>query len=237
MSEPADDTVRDAIDGGWRELAEIDVALDRGKIDEDGWHAAVLAIIEPAYLGADTPQGQSGRSGDAAGWEAARRFLLDAVDRDGTFLDVGCANGLLMESVHAWAAEDGRTLEPYGVEISAPLADLARRRCPQWADRIWTANALHWQPPRTFDVVRTGLDYVPDARRPDLVRHLLDQAVAPGGRLLVGVTSERRGEPGLAEALRGWGFKVAGTVTRPHDHDAVVRTVHWVEREPRTGRK
>jgi len=232
-----DDDVRDAIEGGWREIDQIDASLARGEIDETGWHRAVLAIVEPAYLAADTPQGQSGHSGDAVRWEQARRLVLDGVDGDGTFLDVGCANGLLMESAHAWAAEDGHALEPYGVEISTALADLARRRCPQWADRIRTANALGWQPPQRFDYVRTGLDYVPEARRPDLVRYLLDHVVAPDGRLLVGVTNEELDRPGLAEALRGWGFTVAGTATRPHRHEAVRRTVHWLDGQARQGRK
>jgi SAM-dependent methyltransferase len=231
------DDLRDAVERGWRELAGIDAALEGGEIDEDGWHAAVLAIIEPAYLGAATPQGQSGQSGDAEGWEQARRLVLDAVDGDGTFLDVGCANGLLMESVHRWGSEDGVSLEPYGVDISAALADLARQRCPQWADRIWTANALGWHPPRRFDYVRTGLDYVPSARRADLVHHLLEHVVADHGRLLVGVTNEERGQQGLADALRGWGFAVAGTATRPHRHEALERTVHWIDGEARAARQ
>ena len=236
MTAPGDD-VRDSVERGWRELDEIDAALARGEIDDAGWHAAVLRIIEPAYLGADTPQGQSGQGGDAAGWDRARRLVLDAVDRDGTFLDVGCANGLLMESVRAWAAEDGYSLEPYGVEISDALADLARHRCPQWAGRIWAANALGWRPPARFDYVRTGLDYVPAARRPDLVRHLLDHVVAPDGRLVVGVTNEILGEPGLADALSGWGFAIAGTARRSHGHPALERTVHWLDGEARAGRQ
>jgi hypothetical protein len=52
------DDVRAAIEGRWREVAEIDGALERGEIDEAGWHAALARIIEPAYLGAATPQGQ-----------------------------------------------------------------------------------------------------------------------------------------------------------------------------------
>ena len=231
------DDVRDAIEGGWRELAGIDAALERGEIDEEGWHAAVLAIIEPAYLGAATPQAQSGHSGDATRWEQARRFVLDAVDGDGTFLDVGCANGLLMESVQAWAAEDGHTVEPYGVEISAPIADLARRRCPQWADRIWTANVLNWRPPRRFDFVRTGLDYVPARRRPDLVAHLLAHVVEPDGRLLIGSFNEVRGSDAMAAALRGWGYEVGGTATRPHRHPDLAYTMHWLNGPARIGRK
>jgi hypothetical protein len=54
---------------------------------------------------------------------------------------VGCANGLLMESVAAWCAERGLAVEPYGVDISPALAELARRRLPRWDGRIWTGNA------------------------------------------------------------------------------------------------
>jgi SAM-dependent methyltransferase len=230
VSETPDDA-RDAIERGWRDFDEIDAALERGEIDQSGWHAAVLAIVEPAYLAADTPQGQSGRPDDEETWEDARRLLLDAVDRDGTFLDVGCANGLLMESVRAWAAEDGHRIEPFGVEISAALVDLARRRCPQWADRIWTANVLGWRPDRSFDFVRTGLEYVPPGRGADLVSHLLQHVVAPGGRLLIGVRSEPDDEPSLAAALTSWGFVVAGSATRPHPHQALLRAVHWIDRK------
>ena len=53
--------------------------------------------------------------GDEARWSRARRVIVDAIDRDGTFLDVGCANGLLMESLSSWAAERGHTIEPYGL--------------------------------------------------------------------------------------------------------------------------
>ena len=73
------DEARSAVERGWRDLDAVDAALARGEIDEAGWHAAVLAIVEPAYLSAGTPQGQSGHSGDARRWEEARRPLLAAV--------------------------------------------------------------------------------------------------------------------------------------------------------------
>ncbi len=148
--------VRDSIERGWRELAAIDEALGQGEIDEEGWHAAVARIVVPAYLAAETPWEQSGNSGDLASWERGRRPIMAAVDRDGTFLDVGCANGFLMESVRKWGAEDGYDIEPYGLDISSELAALARRRLPQWADRIFVGNAQEWMPSQGFDVVRTG---------------------------------------------------------------------------------
>src|SRR5262249_1581052 len=128
-------------EGAWREVAAIDAALARGDLDEVGWHAAMQALVVPAYLAAGTPWGQSGVGGDTTRWAANRRILLQAVDTGGDFLDVGCANGYLMETLHGWAAADGVALEPYGVDLSPELAALARRRLPRWADRIWAGNA------------------------------------------------------------------------------------------------
>ena len=128
MASTPDESLARNKERGWRELGVIDEALLRGEIDEDGWHARVLDVIEPAYLAAETPQGQSGRSGDAAGWEHARRLLLDAVPDGSDVLDVGCANGLLMESLVAWAAEDGRDGLDRTASRSPPDSPTSRAR-------------------------------------------------------------------------------------------------------------
>jgi 2-polyprenyl-3-methyl-5-hydroxy-6-metoxy-1,4-benzoquinol methylase len=224
-----DESLAESKERAWRELGVIDEALIRGEIDEDAWHARILDIVEPAYLAAETPQGQSGHSGDAVRWEQARRLLLDAVPDGADVLDVGCANGLLMESLAVWAAEDGRRVEPYGVEISARLADLARVRLPHWADRIWTGNAFTWEPPRRFDVVRTGLDYVPPRRRAEFVDRLLSAVVAPGGRLVVGVFNEERDRETVADSLRSWGHEVAGATSRAHRDARLRYKAVWVD--------
>jgi SAM-dependent methyltransferase len=217
----------------WRELGVIDDALLRGEIDEDGWHQRVLDIVEPAYLSAMTAQGQSGHGGDDVRWEQARRLLLDAVPDGADVLDIGCANGLLMESLATWAAEDGKLVEPYGVEISARLADLARARLPHWADRIWTGNAMTWQPPRRFGVVRTGLDYVPPRRRADFVDRLLRDVVAPGGRLVVGVFNEEKDRETVADSLRSWGHAIAGATSRAHRDRRLRYKAVWIDGDGR----
>jgi hypothetical protein len=78
--------------------------------------------FERAYLSAADPRAQSGFHGSPERWEAARRGIVDAIDRDGTFLDVGCANGLLMESVAEWSLF---VIEPYGIDF-APGSSTSR---------------------------------------------------------------------------------------------------------------
>lgn len=221
----------------WPQLEHWNRALDAGEIDDARWYREVSAFIVPAYLAGDNPRAQSGSDGTVEDWTYKRGLLADAVDRDGTFLDVGCASGYLMETLAVWCHERGHAVEPYGLDISPELAGLARRRLPQWAGRIFTGNAIDWTPPRPpgrFDVVRTGLEYVPPPRQRDLVERLLRDVVAPGGRLIVGVYSEERDAtragPPEEERLAAWGYRVTGSTERPHRHDVrLVYRVFWID--------
>jgi SAM-dependent methyltransferase len=191
----------------WREAVELDARLERGEIDEEEWHRAWQSLIVPAYLAGETPWQQSGKSGTAGDWEWSRSLVADAIDRDGTFLDVGCANGYLMECLPRWTVHRA---EPYGLDISPELAALARRRLPHWADRIFVGNALTWNMPRRFTYIRTGLDYVPAARRRALCERLLGSCE----RLVVGVFNEHETERTTESELAAWGWPAAGRSVR-----------------------
>jgi SAM-dependent methyltransferase len=210
-------------------LAACEAALEAGTIEEAEWYRRVAAVITPAYLAAETPWAQSGKSGDAASWERARSLIAEAM-RPGAFLDVGCASGYLMECMVRWCAAADVVCEPYGLDIAPELADLARRRLPQWRERIFVGNALDWQPPRRFDVVRTGLEYVPARRRRELVERLLGEVVAEGGRLIVGVFNEEREDRATERTLRAWGFPVAGAHERLHTDPRLAYRIVWIDR-------
>jgi Methyltransferase domain len=145
---------------------------------------------------------------------------VEAVDRDGTFLDVGCANGLLMESVVAWSPF---ALEPYGIDFAPGLVDLARRRLPHWANRIWQADVRSWEPPFRFDFVHS---------RVELGR--FDRVVSLGGRAIFSSDGSFR-HPGspcaerVAELLRAHGFTVTGELYRRSDEHQVELAVAWVD--------
>lgn len=218
-----------AKDGAAHLHAACDAALEAGEIDEAEWHRRIAAVITPAYLAATTPWGQSGKTGDDAGWERARSLIAE-VALPGSFLDIGCASGYLMECLVRWCAERGIACEPYGLDIAVDLADLARQRLPHWRDRIFVGNALDWQPPRRFDVVRTGLEYVPTRQQRDLVARLLADVVAGGGRLIIGVFNEERDDCATERRLTAWGFHVAGTRERLHRDPRLAYRLLWIDR-------
>ncbi len=194
-------------DLGSREIAEIDTQLERGEIDEAGWHAEMARLIVPAYLAAETPWEGSGKSGTAEDWEYARSHIGHAIERDGSFLDIGCANGYLLECLPRWTPHQ---LDRWGLDIVPELVDLARRRLPELADRLWVGNALDWEPPHRFMYIRTGLEYVPRHRRRELVERLLGWCE----RLIIGVFNEEAHARPTEELLRSWGHSVAGRSER-----------------------
>jgi SAM-dependent methyltransferase len=199
------------------------------------WKEGIRRRLEARYLAAADPRGQSGFWGDAAAWRQAREIVAERIDRDGTFLDVGCANGHLMECVVAWCGERGVRVEPYGLEILEPLAELARQRLPAWADRIYVGDAVDWSPPRRFDFVRTHLDVAPVAEWRRAVEHLGSAVVAPGGRLICCSYGSSEGaditQP-VARLLREWGFEVGGEAHAVYGGGGVVTRLAWVDVPP-----
>ncbi len=182
------------------------------------------ALVVPGYLSASDPWQQSGKSGTKADWDWSRSHVAAGIDRDGSFLDIGCANGYLMECLPRWT---DFAVEPYGLEISPELAALARRRLPHWAERIWAGNALTWIAPCSFTYVRTGLEYVPAQRRGFLAGHLLQFCE----RLIVGVFNEHESERTTEDLLERCGYQISGRSERVHATKAGMRyRVLWIDR-------
>jgi len=180
------------------------------------WFAEVKRFLEEGYLQHTDPIRQSGFGGGPERWRAERGPILEAIDRDGDLLDVGCANGYLLECLVAWAKEQGRALVPYGVDFSERFVELARKRHPANASNFWVANSWDWTPPRRFPFVYALLDSVPTDLMASYATRLLDWAVERGGRLIVGHygSRHRRKEPvDVAAILESVGLMVSGTAT------------------------
>jgi SAM-dependent methyltransferase len=210
----------------------VEAVSERERLTDEAWFRDVRLLLETHYLATDDPYAQSGKSGGAASWELGRRFTVGPMHRDGTFLDVGCANGQLMASTVEWALADrGVAVEPYGLDISARLAALARRRLPQWADRIWVGNSWDWEPPRRFDFVHTMPDLVPDRLRGRWVERMVERFLEPGGRLILHSTDPYPHDPDrrtLADLLAEADVVPDGELVQERPGKPAVRAA-WLE--------
>ncbi|UCD16480.1 MAG: class I SAM-dependent methyltransferase [Candidatus Zixiibacteriota bacterium] len=173
-----------------------------------------LKALERSYLAETDPIRQSGFAGGVNRWRAEREPILDAILTDGDLLDVGCANGYLLDCLVRWGGERALELTPYGLDCGAGLIALAKRRFPQYRDNFHIGNAWDWMPTRKFHYVYSLYDCVPPPFLEEYVHRLLSRMVAPGGRLIIGAYgSLSRGEApfALRDFLESKNLAIAGT--------------------------
>ena len=176
---------------------------------------AAKARMTQRYLHHDDPRLQSGFGGGAERWENERRPILTPVTRSGTILDLGCANGHLLECLVAWAAEAGVELVPYGVDQDPALIELARERLPAFSAHFFSANVWSWAAPRRFTYVYSLADVVPPEFLSRYLRRLYEQLVEPGGVLIVGSYGSHSREEAplpLEKLLPDFGLPLSGSV-------------------------
>ena len=71
-----------------------------------------LRALEGTYVRETDPVRQSGCGGGPERWRTERDLILDAVPDAGDLLDVGCANGSLLECLGQWGHERHVRLTP-----------------------------------------------------------------------------------------------------------------------------
>jgi SAM-dependent methyltransferase len=174
-----------------------------------------LRALEESYLTETDPIRQSGFGGGSDRWLRERGLILEAVDEDGDFLDIGCANGYLIECLVGWAKDRGVSLVPFGLDIGPRLIELARQRFPECQDHFWVGNVWEWEPPQRFRYVYTLTDVVPDVYLERYLHRLAGRFIEPDGALIVGSygsTSRQQPAQDVHGLLLDLGFTVAGSV-------------------------
>lgn len=172
-----------------------------------------LRALEPAYLLSDDPIEQSGFHGGPERWRAERGPVLDAIESDGSLLDVGCANGYLLDCLVRWGRERGIDITPHGLDLGEELIGMARHRLPGFSDNFHVGNAWNWRPPMRYDYVYMLWDCLPQSHLADGIRRLLGEFLAPGGRLILGSygSRSRNEEPfDIARFVREMGIEPDG---------------------------
>ena len=210
-------------------------------MNESDYYRHTLELLEDSYVAADERgdlAGGSGSGGGPARWQRKRKVIAAAFDHDGTWLDVGCANGLLMETLCRWAADRNVRVEPYGLELSERVAQRARLRLTRWAERIWSGNVMIWMPPMRFDYVTVLPEFVPAELRGAMLVRVRDQFLKPAGRLIVSCYRPGeapghhcRGAQSAPLLLRELGFVAQGFAEVQDEDGTLWTSVAWLDRK------
>jgi SAM-dependent methyltransferase len=177
-------------------------------------HLEMIKALEASYLESADPIRQSGFGGGPERWRAERKPILDAIESGGDLMDMGCANGYLLECLMDWGVERGLELVPHGLDIGPRLIDLARSRFPEFAANFHVGNAWDWKPPRQYRYVYSLYDSVPAGYLERYVARVIERIVEPGGRFILGAYGSRsQGRPpfDVVSWLESRGYDLAGS--------------------------
>ena len=190
------------------------------------WFSSLKEELETAYLKNEKPWERSGFYISENAWVACRKPIADCVEKSGSFLDIGCANGYLLECVLRWTAEKGLVAIPYGIDLSEKLVNLAKKRLPKYSENFCTGNGFFWKNPVKFDYIRTELVYVPDDYRQQYLGRIIALYLTEDGKLLVTQYRNRKESvetPWFDRILRGWGFNITGKISGYLDNEELTR--------------
>lgn len=179
----------------------------------DAYCSAQAETVYNTYLKSNEPWKQSGFSGPEERWIVGRKLIADCITKPGSFLDIGCANGYLLECILNWTADRGLQIKAYGIDILEQLVATARKRLQEYSENISVGNGMTWNPGIRFDWVRTELCYVPANYRKAFVNRLITLFLKFEGVLLVAEYHSRNDVIAKweSEILKEMGFVVSET--------------------------
>jgi SAM-dependent methyltransferase len=126
-------------------------------------------------------------------WQESRSFISEAIDRPGTILDYGCANGFLLRSLMEWSPH---ALTPFGVDVDDARLHQARQMFPGMEANFINGNAADVAGlcPGGFDFVYWAVGDNVDFERGEHQRWLakVEKLVARTGRLIVGFYADEK---------------------------------------------
>jgi cyclopropane fatty-acyl-phospholipid synthase-like methyltransferase len=221
-----------AIEHAYEFCEEQQSLLDKGIITEKRWFENRNLLITNIYLKGDNPRKQSGHTGDEQRYRYTQGMLLEALYKSGSLIDIGCANGYLLEKLNQWIKNLDLRIDFHGLDISKELIALAKERLPSWKDHFYAGNALYWNSTKRFDYICVReLTYVPTNKQRSFFFHLYNDILADNGRLIIGPLSEEAENPILETQFRKWNITFNGYCFKSHqDYKELIRKMYWFDK-------
>jgi SAM-dependent methyltransferase len=151
-------------------------------------------------------------------WGHSRRFIASAIDKDGTILDIGCANGFLLRCFQEWS---GHLLTPYGIDLDESFIDEAKLLFPQHKEHFLQFDILELPEassfilPQSYDFIYWAIwDNWTFQRQIEIrVIRTIQAMVKSGGKLILGLYHEDRSRSfAVIAELERLGFSFSNVV-------------------------
>ena len=192
------------------------------------WFKSLNNRLERTYLQNEEPWKQSGFLGEEEYWIEARKPIIECLKTSGTFLDIGCANGYLLECLVKWGNELSLELIPYGIDLSEKLVKLAKQRHPKYQSNFHVGNAWTWKPLVQYDYVRTELEYVPRKLQQKYIKRLYNTFLRESGTLIITEYRSRNAstkKPWINLLIEKWGYQIKYQTSGFYKETEVTRVV------------
>ena len=168
-------------------------------------------------------------TGTFEAWQKRKTFISKAIDKNGSFLDVGCGNGFLLRCLQEWSAYN---IDPFGIDINENYITQAKQLFTSCSDHfedldIASIEAIYKVLPASYDFVYYSRDWTAGdigIRDKDLIEKLI-KLTKSGGRTIVGFYGEDqvRNQKSITE-LQNMGVNFKEVLVNP----AGTNLVAWV---------
>ena len=168
---------------------------------------------------------------DFKGWEDHRKFISQAINKSGTILDVGCANGFLLKCLQKWSIYK---LTPYGIDYNKECIEQAKDLFPLYSDNFMFALMPNLKEffkqdfPVKFDFVYWNIwdPWNFEDQKEIESLHLSFEMVSNGGRLILGFYESDKNKEKRIQKIKELGFKFSG-ITKNYGGEEILI---WIDK-------
>lgn len=166
-------------------------------------------------------EGSHAFNADFEKWEHMRRFIANAINKDGTILDIGCSNGFLLRCLQEWSKHK---LIPYGIDRDLRLINQAKDLFPLYRDNFYVMDVRQLEDlakfrfPAMFDFIYWNVWNNWEFFEPSEIKVLkkILKAVSDKGRLILGFYDGGKEEIiKKTNRLKTLGFEITGIMENP----------------------
>ncbi len=160
-------------------------------------------------------------------WARGRNFIASAIDKDGSLLDFGSANGLLLKSIQEWT---DHKIDPYGLDTDDQAIRDAKELFPEQETHFATPDELKQRKnfPRDFDFVYWNVWDNYEIKPDDKLFQQLMSGTKSGGRFILGFYDAKEKNEKKIQELIALGFQPSRVLENPNGGDEMII---WFDRD------